>query len=363
MEMEERLERVRRHFPGALLDIDFLVRLEIALGSHGFDKDNSISVISLCRDEAMGSLARKISSAFGDVFTLNSLGGVLTAGTAGLQAAMDHSPEDDHGRERYVFWAFPHIAIDPQGNVGRIRRPGRKGDSCACGALKAALDEFKAKAQRRESLLRESPKPGDVPSGGEGASSPMASSHGGTNEVARGSLRHRRSIDEDILEGVVMDMEGMVFHQPQPGRKATDAPIGWDKKPLDASRFEYAFYPPGTHAITNPEYSILQNRLLRHVHEEDIPALDLVALTKVAERVQAEDLEMLVGLTVDSKRSDFAVCTGIVIHCWDEYGRDYTEFVWPSRTYVSREGTITHLDLDKITPPTARQMALLFPEL
>ena len=352
--MEERLERVRSHFPGALLDIDFLVRLEIALGMHGFHKENSISVLSLCRDEAMGSLARKISSAFGDVFTLNSLGGVLTAGTAGLQAAMDHSPEDDHGRERYVFWAFPHIAIDPQGNVGRMRRPGRKGDSCACGALKAVLDEFKVKAQRRETLRKESPKGED--------------SNLGRSDLRKGpespsSREHRRSIDADILEGVVMDIEGMVFHQPQPGRMASEAPIGWDKKPLDASRFEYAFYPPGTHAITNPEYSILQNRLLRHVHEEDVPALDLVELTKVAERVVTEDLEMLVNLTVDPKRSDFAVCTGVVVHCWDEYGRDYTEFVWPSRAYVSKAGSIEKLDLDKITPPTARQMRLLFPDL
>ena len=48
------------------------------------------------------------------------------------------------GRERYVFFSFPHIAIDAAGNTGAISRPGRPGTSCACGALAKALGEFKA---------------------------------------------------------------------------------------------------------------------------------------------------------------------------------------------------------------------------
>ena len=48
------------------------------------------------------------------------------------------------GRERYVFFSFPHIAIDAAGNVGAISRPGRAGRSCACGALAKCLGEFKA---------------------------------------------------------------------------------------------------------------------------------------------------------------------------------------------------------------------------
>jgi hypothetical protein len=47
------------------------------------------------------------------------------------------------GRERYVFFSFPHIAIDALGQVGQIRRAGREGTSCACGALQACLNQFK----------------------------------------------------------------------------------------------------------------------------------------------------------------------------------------------------------------------------
>jgi hypothetical protein len=41
----------------------------------------------------------------------------------------------DSGRERYVFFSFPHIGIDEQGEVGAISRPGRPKKSHACGAM------------------------------------------------------------------------------------------------------------------------------------------------------------------------------------------------------------------------------------
>ena len=47
------------------------------------------------------------------------------------------------GKERYVFFSFPHISIDAAGNVGAISRPGRPGQSCACGALQQALIDIK----------------------------------------------------------------------------------------------------------------------------------------------------------------------------------------------------------------------------
>jgi hypothetical protein len=49
-----------------------------------------------------------------------------------------------NGKEHYVFFAFPHIAINSAGEVGAIARPGRPNKSCACGALQKALIELKA---------------------------------------------------------------------------------------------------------------------------------------------------------------------------------------------------------------------------
>jgi hypothetical protein len=42
-----------------------------------------------------------------------------------------------------VFFSFPHIAIDSEGVVGNISRPGRSAMSCACGALIKSLSEIK----------------------------------------------------------------------------------------------------------------------------------------------------------------------------------------------------------------------------
>jgi Limiting CO2-inducible proteins B/C beta carbonyic anhydrases len=64
---------------------------------------------------------------------------------AGMGAGLSHAPIDPAtGRERYVFFSFPHVAVDNEGNVGKIFRPGRKGESAACGALITALGAFKA---------------------------------------------------------------------------------------------------------------------------------------------------------------------------------------------------------------------------
>ncbi|KIY94237.1 low-CO2-inducible protein [Monoraphidium neglectum] len=46
------------------------------------------------------------------------------------------------GRERYVFFAFPHIAIDESGELGAIARPNRPGKSCACGAMAKCLGDL-----------------------------------------------------------------------------------------------------------------------------------------------------------------------------------------------------------------------------
>ena len=41
-----------------------------------------------------------------------------------------------------MFFSFPHIGVDTDGTVGKVKRPGREGNSAACGALVAALGEL-----------------------------------------------------------------------------------------------------------------------------------------------------------------------------------------------------------------------------
>ena len=115
---------------------DFLFRTEVMLRRFGFTADNSIALTSLCRDEITFPLKNAIHDIFGYSMDIDGLGGVISAGTTGLGAGFSHAPIDfATGRERYVLFALPHIAIDAEGKIGSVIRSGRAQQSCACGAL------------------------------------------------------------------------------------------------------------------------------------------------------------------------------------------------------------------------------------
>ncbi|GAB4818999.1 hypothetical protein N2152v2_006045 [Parachlorella kessleri] len=142
--LTKRAADVTRHFPSALGVDDFMSRLEIALFQHGFQNDNSIAMVNLCRDEVTHAFKHKIDQVFGSSFSVHGLGGVLSCGLVGMGAGLSHSPVDESsGKERYVFFSFPHIAIDSKGVVGNIARPGRAAMSCACGAIIKSLGDIK----------------------------------------------------------------------------------------------------------------------------------------------------------------------------------------------------------------------------
>lgn len=101
-------------------------------------------MVNLCRDEVTATLKHKIDQVFGSSFNTNGLGGVLTCGVTGVGAGLSHAPVSaTSGKERYVFFSFPHVSINARGTVGAISRPGRPEPSCACGALHQALVDIK----------------------------------------------------------------------------------------------------------------------------------------------------------------------------------------------------------------------------
>lgn len=67
-------------------------------------------------------------------------------------------------------------------------------------------------------------------------------------------------------------------------------------------------------------YSILKQRLARRLKHEgaDASKLDLVAVTKAAERTITSDLEYLISKAVDPAKADYAVFTGVQVGagCW-----------------------------------------------
>lgn len=134
-------ERLSEVFPGALPEADFVERSARALSPSGFNTDNTIACVGLCRDEITHSFTEIIKKTWGEAFNFSSLAGMLFLGKMGFLAAQHHAP-NIAGRERYVFYALPHIAIDREGDIGKCERAGRHGESHACGALYAFQKEM-----------------------------------------------------------------------------------------------------------------------------------------------------------------------------------------------------------------------------
>lgn len=156
----QRLASVNDFFPGSLSMADFVMRTEMALGSHGFTSENAMAMTNLCRDEATGIFKTRLDRVFGSSFNMNGLGACLTCGCLGVKAGLSHGPNQDK-RERYVFFSFPHIGITPEGKPGTVPRPGREGESVACGALAAALKGFQADPSSLKDLKEGEHDPAD----------------------------------------------------------------------------------------------------------------------------------------------------------------------------------------------------------
>jgi hypothetical protein len=130
-----------KHFDTVYTEVEFVKKSYEALKKFGFNDDNAIAAVCVCRDEISQSMRSIVKHMWGEAFNLSSLAGMFTAGKTGLKAAMHHAPRVD-GKERYVYYVIPHIAINEEGKTGFCKRKGIKEDSSACGALCLFLDEL-----------------------------------------------------------------------------------------------------------------------------------------------------------------------------------------------------------------------------
>lgn len=149
---------LKKYFDKVYTEIDFVKRTYNALNQFGFNAENAIACVACCRDEISQTLPGLIKDIWGEAFNLSSLAGMFFAGQTGLIAAMHHAPNVE-GKERYVFYALPHIAIDAEGNLGVCKRTGREGESTACGALNVLQKEISLKVQKFNSSKVQNTKP------------------------------------------------------------------------------------------------------------------------------------------------------------------------------------------------------------
>ncbi len=135
-------ETLNEHFKGAVGEAEYVAQSVRLLAGHGFTPENTIACVGVCRDEITQPLVERVKEGWGKAFNFSSLAGMLFLGKTGFSAAEHHAPEED-GRERYVFFAMPHIGVHEDGQIGLCRRAGRKQLSSACGALVAFQQELK----------------------------------------------------------------------------------------------------------------------------------------------------------------------------------------------------------------------------
>merc|ERR1739848_937692 len=103
-----------------------------------FTADSAMAITSLCREGCARTLQDKVREAFPNIRSFSALGGLPNLGSAELSSALERAPVRD-GRQRYVFIAMPHIAIDAEGNVGSMTMPGGA-SADACTSLLGCLD-------------------------------------------------------------------------------------------------------------------------------------------------------------------------------------------------------------------------------
>jgi hypothetical protein len=134
---------LNENFQGALPEKVFVEKTLGVLAGKGFTPENAIACVGVCRDEITQPFVEFVKEAWGEAFNFSSLAGMLFLGKTGFSAAQHHAPDED-GRERYVYFALPHIAIHEDGQIGVCRRIGRKEPSSACGALLAFQKEMES---------------------------------------------------------------------------------------------------------------------------------------------------------------------------------------------------------------------------
>ena len=69
-------------FPGARSEVDFIEESYKAMAEHGFDAENTIACVGVCRDELCRTLVWSVRDVWGEAFNFSGLGGMLTLGWA-----------------------------------------------------------------------------------------------------------------------------------------------------------------------------------------------------------------------------------------------------------------------------------------
>ena len=78
---------------------------------------NSIVLVSICRDKLASTLLPAVSKQWGDVVDGSAIAGFCSMGKAGIANLVQHAPQE-YERTRLIFIVMPHISISEEGQIG-----------------------------------------------------------------------------------------------------------------------------------------------------------------------------------------------------------------------------------------------------
>jgi hypothetical protein len=127
---------------------EFVQATTRALLARGFNAQNTLTCVSVCRDEYMRSFVSLIEARWGPAFQLGGVAGAVFVGEGGWSAAMTHAPSTGTQR-RMAIWVLPHIGRVAGRPPGITLRRGVAEPVPTCGTL-ALLRARHVLAQERK---------------------------------------------------------------------------------------------------------------------------------------------------------------------------------------------------------------------
>lgn len=133
-------QRLPEPFQGAVPVADYLDRLTGAVAAHGFEPDDTLVALSICRDEMTQRFSHEVDLRWGPPFAIGGLGGFPSGGSTGWAACLSHVPDQRRGKLLAI--GLAHVGIEPDGSAGTYHRPWMNGSAPTCGALGAILGSW-----------------------------------------------------------------------------------------------------------------------------------------------------------------------------------------------------------------------------
>lgn len=136
--VEEALELlIKTHYPNAEAGDEAVDKyLRIIKEEYHVDLSKTLFATSICSDDA--NFSADFSKVLSRPFVMGGLGGLPYTGYTGMVAYAHHIPDQGHA---FIFYG-PHIGINKDGVIGKMRRQGQSNDTNSCGALMLALERL-----------------------------------------------------------------------------------------------------------------------------------------------------------------------------------------------------------------------------